>query len=130
MSGLREQAEADLAFLVEDPNGFGWPVRVTDPGGAFADMVGLSGNISRLIDPDTGLFVSGNVAHITLRLTTLRTKGLGIPKAIADQSVKPWLITFDDILGKAYTFKVKQSFPDTTIGVVVCILESYSNGTC
>ncbi len=37
----------------------------------------------------------------------------------------PWVVRFDDINGKPYVFKVVESRPDRTIGVVVCMLESY-----
>lgn len=131
MAGLRTQAEADLASILEnDATGFGWPIRITDPDGQFADVIGDAGEISQLIDPDTGLAVSGNLAHVTLRISTLKSKGLDVPKGIADTAAKPWRITFDDINGNSYTFKVRQSRPDAMLGIVVCILEIYGNGAC
>ena len=125
--GIRETAEADLGFILEDSqSGAGWPIQVIDPDGAFADLVGYSSDISQVIDPDTGQAVSGRLASIALRMSTLRAKGLEVPKGIADSALKPWMIVFDDILGKPWKFKVSRSSPDRALGIVVCYLEFYS----
>ncbi len=123
---LRATAETDLAGILEDDvYGFGWPISVTDPNGTVGALKGYSNDISQLIDPDTGEAVSGRLASAVLRISTLTAKGLGIPVGIADAASKPWLITFDDINGNAFTFKVSKADPDRTLGIVVCMLEIY-----
>ena len=77
-----------------------------------------------MIDPETGQLVSNRTASITLRLSSLLD--IGMPKAIADSSSKPWLVEFEDILGTAYKFKVASSNPDRSIGHVTCTLENYT----
>lgn len=125
--GLRSLAESDLAAALEDSaGGFGWPITVTDPNGVTADLVGSSSDIGQVIDPDTGEAVSGRLASISLRLSSLAAKGLTLPQGIADAAKKPWLVSFDDIGGTPYTFKVQQSNPDRALGVVVCLLELYT----
>ena len=125
--GLRDDAEADLGAILEDSTrGFGWPITLTDPAGNTASLTGFSNDISQLIDPDTGQAVSGRLAHVALRISALLASPVAaIPRGIADASIKPWLITFDDINGTAYTFKVSESDPDRTLGLVVCLLETY-----
>jgi len=124
--GLREQAAADLKTILEDSAaGFGWPITVTDPAGTEAALVGYSTDISELVDPGTGLAVSGRHASIALALASLTAAGLGMPSGVANQHAKPWLVAFDDVAGNAHTFKVSESRPDRAIGVVVCILELY-----
>ena len=126
MPGLRDIAETDLATILEDGVfGFGWPVSVTDPSGTVGALTGYSTDISQLIDPDTGVAVSGRLASVALRMSSLTVAGLGLPQGIADAASKPWLVTFDDINGAAHTFKVVQSNPDRALGVVVCLLEAY-----
>ena len=119
---LRALAESDLAAVLEDDvYGFGWPISVTNPAGVVApDLVGSSQDISQIIDPDTGQAVSGRLATVVLRISSL--SAVGIPAYIADEAGKPWVIIFDDING---AFKVAESNPDRTLGVVVCILEAY-----
>lgn len=123
---LREQAELDLAFLIEDStSGFGWPAVITDPSGTSLNVVGLSNDISQVIDPDTGMVVSGRLASFTVRMSTLTAGGLTQPKGIADAGSKPWIVAFDDIGGVACTFKVRESNPDRALGVVSLMLEVY-----
>jgi hypothetical protein len=126
---LRALAEQDLGSIVEDSaTGFGWPITLTDPSGftSSGTLTGLSDDIAQVIDPDTGQAVSGRLASIALRISTLYAQGYTLPQGIADASVKPWLVEFDDINGLPYKFKVQQSNPDRALGVVTCVLETYS----
>lgn len=125
---LRTQAENDLAFIVEDVNGFGWTIQLTDPSGytATGPLVGLSNDISQIIDPDTGQVVSGRSASVALRISTLVSKGYSLPRNIADNNSKPWLVRFDDINGNPYTFKIRSTDPDRALGLIVCTLEAYA----
>jgi hypothetical protein len=123
---LRLQAAADLRTILEDAaTGFGWSITVTDPEGETADLVGASTDISELIDPETGQAVSGRKASVAIALASLAAAGLGIPKAIAERTQRPWLVAFADIGGAPHTFKVSDARPDRAIGCVVCLLEAY-----
>ena len=124
--GAREIAEADLGFILEDSVfGFGFDITVTDPSGLSKPLTGFSNDISQVIDPDTGQAVSGRLASVALRISSLTAAGFALPVAVADAGAKPWLITFDDINGNSFIFKVQQSNPDRTLGVIACILETY-----
>ena len=123
---LRQLAESDLGLILEDGvTGFGWPITVTDPDGASANLTGFGNDISQLIDPDTGQAVSGRLISVALRLSSLYAASLGIPRGIADSGVKPWLMSFEDINGNPATYKVQQSNPDRALGIVTCLLEFY-----
>ena len=125
--GLRSIAEIDLGIILEDDiYGGGWSITVTNPAGLIKPLTGFSNDISQIIDPDTGQPVSGNLASVALRIGALTAVGLTLPVGIADISSKPWLIQFDDINGNAFTFKVSQSNPDRTLGIVTCLLELYT----
>lgn len=124
--GLRELAEKDLGAILEDSvTGFGWPITITDPDGNAEALTGFSDDIAQVIDPDTGQAVSGRLASVALRASSLTSAGLGLPRGIADTGSKPWVIQFDDINGNAFTFKISQSNPDRALGLVVCLLELY-----
>lgn len=88
-------------------------------------MTGFSTDIADLIDPETGVAVSGRQAEATLSMCSLKSVGLEHPAHIASGDGKPWLIKFDDIEGKPHTFKVMRSAPDRTTGVILCYLEAY-----
>lgn len=123
---LRDLAEADLGVILEDSeNGFGWSISLTDPNGTTAPLTGFSDDIAQVIDPETGQAVSGRLASVALRISSISLAGLGLPRGIADSNLKPWLVSFDDVNGNPYTFKVMQSNPDRAIGLVTLILEAY-----
>jgi hypothetical protein len=120
-------AEQDLGLIVEDSvTGFGWDITLTDTAGFTGTFTGFSDDIGQVIDPDTGEAVSGRLASIALRISTLLAAGFTLPEGIADASLKPWLVAFDDINGNPYTFKVQQSNPDRALGLVTCLLEAYA----
>jgi len=112
-------------ILEDDTYGYGWAIVLTDPAGTEVPLTGFSDDISQIIDPDTGQAVSGRLASAVLRISSITGAGLTMPKGISDRTSKPWLISFDDINGNPYTFKVSQADPDRALGVVVCILEFY-----
>lgn len=127
MSNLRTLANTDLEAIVTDnTDGFGWPITVTDPAGTSAALVGRSNDIGLVIDPDTGLAVSGRNASVALTITSLSGAGLGIPVGVEDTTGKPWVVVFDSINGAPYTFRVTSTRPDRALGIVVCILEVYN----
>ena len=123
---LREIAESDLGVILEDSvYGFGYSITVTDPAGTVKPFTGYSNDISQIIDPDTGQAVSGRLASVALRISSLTAAGFTLPQGIADASKKPWIIEFDDINGNAFKFKVSQSNPDRALGMIACLLELY-----
>ena len=125
--GLRQIAESDLGLILEDTvTGFGYSITLTDPSGTVRPLTGFSDDISQIIDPDTGQAVSGRLASAALRISSIISAGLTLPKGIADAGIKPWLVQFDDINGNPYTFKVAQSNPDRALGLVTLLLELYA----
>ena len=123
---LRQLAEADLGAILEDgATGFGWPISVTDPDGNVGSLTGFSDDIAQVIDPDTGQAVSGRLASVALRISSLAIAGLALPRGIADTGSKPWVVEFNDINGNAFKFKVSQSNPDRALGLVTLLLELY-----
>lgn len=124
--GLREQAEIDVGLILEDgAYGFGWDITVIDPSSKSAPLKGFSNDIAQIIDPETGQAIGGRFASVAIRIGNLAAKGLGIPKGVTNNRQKPWLVKVADINGNNYTFKVLQSNPDRTIGIVTCALELY-----
>jgi len=124
--GLRELAEADNRIILNDITfGFGYSISLENPEGIVTPLTGFSNDISQVIDPDTGVAVSGRLATAALNINDIIDAGSELPKGIADAGSKPWLFTFDDINGNAHTFKVSKSDPDRAIGMLICTLEFY-----
>jgi hypothetical protein len=123
---LREQAAIDARAILEDSaGGFGQTITVTDPDGASADLTGFWTDVAHVIDPETGVGVSGRAASVALPIAALTAAGLGIPRGIADTGIKPWRVSFEDLEGNSHTFKVSEGMPDRALNVVVCTLEAY-----
>jgi len=124
--GLRVQATADAKAILENEDDFGWPITITDPSGTSADLVGFSQEIHAVIDPDTGVTVSGLEASVVLSLASLTAAGLDVPKGIPESTSKPWVVVFNDADGNETTWKVAHSKPDNIVGIVVLMLEPYT----
>jgi hypothetical protein len=123
--GIREQAALDARTIIEDStDGFGWPVTVISPAGLSRSLTGLTTDIGRTIDPETGQAVSARHASATLSIAALTEAGLAIPQGVADASSKPWIIEFEDTAGNMQSFKVSASLPDRAVGLVVLHLEA------
>jgi len=124
--GLRDIAANDLTDILEDLGGWSWPLTLTDPLGLSKTINGFSNDISQVIDPDTGLVVTGRSASIAISKTTLINAGFSdVPEGIVDTSKKPWLVEFADNIGKSNKFKIVETAPDNTLGCIVCLLSIY-----
>lgn len=122
---LRELAEMDLQTTLEDSvNGFGWPVTLTDPSGLSVNLTAQSNDVSHVIDPETGMYVSGRTCSAVVRISTLALNGFAsMPFGEVSRSSKSWICVFNDINGNPYKFRVMNGDPDRTLGVVVLMLE-------
>jgi hypothetical protein len=110
---LRELAEADNTFLIEDDvNGFAVPINLTDPSGSVYKVKGLYSRIGVDIDPETGLKVPGNRSTITIRLSSLGG-------AVPDDG---WFIETTDITGATVKGKATAVMLDRTAGRVDMIM--------
>ena len=62
---LRLLAERDLGVILEDSaTGLGWGIILTAPNGARHLFTGFSDDIAQVIDPETGVIVSGRQASV------------------------------------------------------------------
>lgn len=123
---LLDLAAADAQAILQDSaGGFGRQITVTDPSGTSAVIVGFATDIGHTVDPQTGIAISGRRAGVALPISALVAAGLGIPKAVASESGKPWRVAFRGFRGVDHTFKVSDAKPDDVLGVVECELEAY-----
>lgn len=121
---LRVIAQADTHTILTDAvTGAGWAITLTNPAGSVVNVTGFSNDIEIAIDPDTGQAVTGRTVSVALHMADLTV--IGIPQSIHASDNKPWLVGFDDQFGNSYVFKVVESHPDRTLGVVTCFLEFY-----
>lgn len=120
---LLEQAEADLALVLEDAvGGFGQQITIRDPDGNSRTVIGTAGDVASVIDPETQALLTGATAHVCVRLSSLARAGIGVPIATADEARRPWRVSFSGRDGALKQYSVLRSLPDRTLGTIVLIL--------
>ena len=126
MDNLRTKAASDLSFTLQDnENGFGWPMIIEDNqsnviGNDVDDpFYGQVGRVHFFIDPDTGVGVEGNFAHVAARMSDLIDAGMDV-----DNGGKGWFVTTADINGGVRSYSVKLMTPDHTIGLLTIICDN------
>lgn len=116
---LRQLAEQDLAVTLEDAdNGFGWPVTLVDPSGVSANLTAQSQDIGLIVDPDTGVAVSGRTASAVLRVSSLVHAGLAVPEGEPRGNANPWELSTTTTNGGTVRFKVDYASHDRVLGTV------------
>lgn len=120
---IRQLAEIDLGVTLEDSvSGFGWAVTLTNPQGVSVNLTGQAHDISQMIDPETGVAISGRSAAFVLRRSSVIASGVGEPCGVPDGSTLPWLVAFSDINGSPHVFKVEDAEPDRVLGTFTLML--------
>ena len=117
---LLGQAEADLAFVLEDDvNGYGRAITLTAPGegGTVYNVKGQYNRIGVAVDPGTGAAVATDKSSVTVRISSLSNV---IPGA-------GWTVTTTDSTGAVVTGKVPLTgdnvFPDRALGRVTILFK-------
>ena len=126
MIGMRQVAHNDAELIMKEATGFVWPCTVTSPAGVPVIFSSRTTDIHQTIDAGTGEIITGRIATCTLLIKDLIASSFQTISGVAETTSKPWVIEFDDVGGRSYKFKVSETFPDNTLGLMVCTLEVYS----
>jgi hypothetical protein len=123
--GLLAQAAVDArAFLQDVDGGFAQPITVWDPFGNKLELKGFANRIGQQIDPQTGVMVSADIVTVALPIASFPSGKE--PVGVSDPASRPWVVAFTDVAGHSEKFKVRETIPDRTLGVIVCVLEQWS----
>lgn len=107
---LRDLAEGDLAFILEDTFCAGSPFTLIDPSGVAYPVAGLVGDIGLLIAPETGERIRSRSIVCSCRIKTLAARTEHVP-------CRGWRIRFTDLSGGTIDGYVEGCNPDRTLGV-------------
>jgi hypothetical protein len=107
---LRELAESDLAFTLEDVNGAGTPFTLISPDGGEFPVVGTVGDIGVLFAPETGEAIRTRSIAATCRIRTLAALTALMPE-------RGWKAAVLDLQGNMQSLYVQGNDPDRTLGV-------------
>jgi hypothetical protein len=108
--GIREEAESDLAEILEDTDGAGTPYILVDKEGVEYPVCGTYGDIGYKISPDTGIPVLGRTITATYRIRTLREQTEKTPE-------QGWKVKANDLYGNEQILFVTKFEADKTIGI-------------
>lgn len=124
---LMQRAQRDVARITTNNKHFGGEVVISYKGVEYPANC-FSNNIGQVFDADTGTVVSGQTATVAISVIELQSKSIPEPVAVYNENRDPYLIGFNDGLGRDFLFKVVDTYPDRTIGLIVCILERFKDG--
>lgn len=122
---LRDTAKLDLSEIMNDEGTGGVPCTITSPVGVSVDFKALHSDIHMAIDPGTGEVVTGRQAHVSVLSSELRLSGFGGIRAIHESDAKPWLVTVSNSDGIEAVFKVIETVPSGSMGLVTLRLGAY-----
>lgn len=121
---LRTLAQSDAKAILEDTKDFGQAITLTDPAGVATAMTGFTGDISTIIDPDSGAIIKGRRLHVSLHISSLPAG----PRPVAQNksALKPWTVSFTRLTSAVTTqYAVIATDPDDSIGSINLELGQY-----
>jgi len=126
---LKEQAASDLVAIFgdEDADLFATEITCTDELGVSASIMGQAKEIALVLDPDTDVMVTGKQASVVILQSAIMAAGLTVPKAVADDESRPWTVSWVAADASTRTFRVADTRPDDTRGLVTLLLETYES---
>jgi len=93
----------------------------TPPSGSPATILGY-GTVHHLsFDPQTGRAVNSKNAHCSFAESLLTDAGYTV-RVLNEVSMKNHKVRFKDSAGITRNYKINETFPDETLGLIVCIL--------
>ena len=106
---IRELAEKDLSFTLENANVGGSCFVLSDKKGNHFNLTGAVGDIGYLLNTD-GVPVQGRTITVAYRLSSLAVYTKETPQ-------KGWQVLLRDLSGAEYRLYVVRYEPDRTIGI-------------
>jgi hypothetical protein len=122
--GLIEQAKADWNAITGNANEFGVAMTFEAPTSETAAVVGLHTKHHLNVSPE-GTAVSGKNAHVSVSEKLLTDLSYPVRNAAGEVSLKGHKVTVKDSTGGDKIYKIREWYPDETIGVLVCILTDF-----
>lgn len=104
--------------------GFNTPVTLTDPLGVEHATQGVCSRHHLEFDTD-GYPVNSTNAHILFSETALVDLGLTVRNANDEVDLNAWLATYVDGTGTTRIYKIVQTRPSETLGLIICIVGRY-----
>lgn len=120
-----DRAKQAMQRITSDVNGFAVNVDITNiHTGEMVTVPMLHTKHHLGIDTD-GVRVNSRNAHISFSEKLLNDAGVDIRNVKEDVSVKRWKVSVSDSTGVKKNYVIRETFPDETLGLIVCVLDDY-----
>ena len=122
--GLTQQAKDDWQRFTSDPDLFGISIDFEALTLEKATVVGLANKHNIGIDSEGNLMNSKN-AHVSVAEKLLTDTGYPVRNADGEVDIKGHRVDYIDSTGVSKKYVIQESFPDETVGMIVCILGDF-----
>jgi len=123
--GLIEQAMSDVRQIMENSNDFGVTITFTSPDADVAEVTGTHSKHHIGVD-EGGYPINSKNAHVTVAEASLTDLNYPIRNDSGEVSILRHRVQVSDSTGLAKEYVVKETLPDETLGIIVCILGDYA----
>lgn len=120
---LAHDAAADLREIINSDVGALWICTIWAPDGRSMDFNCRMCDTSQQIDPGTNQAVSGRQVNLAISMFDLECAGFSDIKAIEKKTEKPWKAITENIVGVRREYKIVESNPDASLGLMALHLE-------
>lgn len=127
--GFVEQATELWQRFTSDINGWGVSINIETPSGSQnVDIVGLATKHHIGIDADGNLVNTKNT-HITFAEKLLTDVSYPVRNSNGEVALFNHRVNYADSTGTIKKYVIREWFPDETVGMIVCILGDFDDGT-
>lgn len=120
---LFDDAAIELQEIINDDIGATVACTITSPDGVFYAFNCRMSDISQTLDVNTRERISGRRIEISVSMIDLAEAGFESSRGIEKKTEKPWKVEFSNVISKEETYKVVETSPDSSLGIVVIHLE-------
>ena len=106
-------------------NGFGVSMTLIAPGGATATVIGLHTKHWLSVDTE-GNQVDSKNAHASFAEKFLKEVNYPLRNGQGEVDLSKHKLKVKDSTGVEWTYVIERSFPDETVGLIVCILGDFA----
>lgn len=122
--GMIERAQADIKRIRTDPNGFTKSISFVAPTAETATIYGMAAIIHMGTNTE-GQTVNSKKSHISISESALTDLGYPTRNAEGLCDLKDHRISVVDSTGLSKDFIISETFPDETVGLIVCFLKDF-----
>jgi hypothetical protein len=123
--GLMDQAKADIKQITSNAEEFGKEITLTAPDDSVATVIGLHTKHHLGVDTD-GNRINTKNAHISVSESLLTDQSYPVRGSDGEVSLKNHKVSVSDSTGTVCTYRIKETYPNESTGLIVCILSDYA----